>query len=535
MSNDAAPAPSSRGNNTGSTSSDAYSRARTSISLGRGSLTGWAACPLCPAKSSKRFALGRGIAAHLHGVHTPWKPGKAERKRRESERKRRENMRRMRDGDGSRNRPICAGKKRKRDNGATVSSSSTSSCETWTPTQQEIDDWGRRVAELTAQVEADALAAAADADTCSSATIDQLQPSGKRRRFNRSNSGTSSGSGRYVKPGLDRTGAPVARSYRDSLPPLHRAASDGNIDQIRTLLSEAEGDDSSSTKHELLLSLLNERDRNGSTAEHWAAGGGHLDCLKLLHRYRAKVDANDNIEAKYERTSGSDENTAAITASVRRRRDGKTPLHYAARNGRDDVVVYLLEEHQQQQEATTTAATAGTTENSAGSTNTSILRSVDVKSGDGTTPLHLACYSAHLSTVRLLVERYHADPNLKNDWGCGPAHWAAMSINPDADAVVALCQYLRNDLGVRFHERQRQGHSPVHKAAQKKNRPVIQWLAGGDGGSGKDGDKEGASLSIEEKKEAGHPDDGGNRPSDIWESIGGDHEFSSWMRDAVGW
>ena len=293
-------------------------------------------------------------------------------------------------------------------------------------------------------------------------------------------------------------------------------------------MGEAEGDEASSTKHEqLLLSLLNERDRNGSTAEHWAAGGGHLDCLKLLHRYRAKVDANDTIEAGDEGSNnGSDENTT--TTGIRRRRDGKTPLHYAARNGRDDVIVYLMEEHQQL-EATGDAATSTGTNSGTRSVD------VDVKSGDGTTPLHLACYSAHLSTVRLLVDSYHADPNLKNDWGCGPAHWAAMSANPDADAVVGLCQYLRNDLGVKFHERQRQGHSPVHKAAQKKNGAVIHWLASGDGNGCDDGSEKGATLSVEEKKAAGRPDDGGNQPSDIWDSVGGEREFSSWMRSAVDW
>ena len=46
---------------------------------GRGALAGWTRCPLCGRHSQKRFALGRGIATHLHAVHTPWKPGKVER------------------------------------------------------------------------------------------------------------------------------------------------------------------------------------------------------------------------------------------------------------------------------------------------------------------------------------------------------------------------------------------------------------------------------------------------------------------------
>ena len=54
--------------------SDAYARFSVSSNQGRGSLTGWVQCPLCPLKSQKRFSGGRGIAAHLHAVHTPWKP-----------------------------------------------------------------------------------------------------------------------------------------------------------------------------------------------------------------------------------------------------------------------------------------------------------------------------------------------------------------------------------------------------------------------------------------------------------------------------
>ena len=112
---------------------DAYDRCRTGGSAaGRGSVAGWTPCPLCASslrndlqsddgkiiigastlsddsivaimlnlprttKSVKLFTHGRGLAAHLHAVHTPWRPGKAELKRRRAWRKRMENEERRR-------------------------------------------------------------------------------------------------------------------------------------------------------------------------------------------------------------------------------------------------------------------------------------------------------------------------------------------------------------------------------------------------------------------------------------------------------
>lgn len=38
---------------------------------GRGENSGWLKCPLCPPSSKKRFAKGRGFAAHLRSIHAP--------------------------------------------------------------------------------------------------------------------------------------------------------------------------------------------------------------------------------------------------------------------------------------------------------------------------------------------------------------------------------------------------------------------------------------------------------------------------------
>jgi ankyrin repeat protein len=191
---------------------------------------------------------------------------------------------------------------------------------------------------------------------------------------------------------------------------------------------------------------------------------------------------------------------------IRKRRDGKTPLHYAARNGHIACIDCILSRRD--------------------------APSVDIPSGDGTTPLHMACYGGHPSTVRHLINVYHANAHATNEWLCGAAHWSAMSLgNEGMDAVIELCNYLKEECGVDFVARQRQGHTPLHKAASKKNQKVIEWLAGKSlDGNGKD-----YRFSHGEMKLMGEPDKSENIPSDIWSSVGGDVIFASWMKDECGW
>ena len=67
--------------------------------------------------------------------------------------------------------------------------------------------------------------------------------------------------------------------------------------------------------------LLQTRDRHGSTAEHWAAGEGHLTCLQFLVEQRQ--------EQQQQQTPAAAAVAAAPAQKKMRRRDGKTPLHYA--------------------------------------------------------------------------------------------------------------------------------------------------------------------------------------------------------------
>lgn len=238
------------------------SSSATTKLTGRGSLDGWTSCPLCGKYSKKKYALGRGISAHLHSIHTPWNPTKlslkiARRQREEQERSTRQNQsaKRQKNANDKPNRTVS-----------------------WEPTQCDMDAWDDQVLKILSQVEAK------ESDTS-----------------------------------LDRTGKPT-RLYRDSLPEFLVAAAEGDLEKLMEQVEYKKQD---------LMQLLNTTDRHLSTAEHWAAGGGHVECLKYLLELRQQQQQPSLHDHETRKTTTA---TTTTTTTVRRR-DGKTCLHYAARNG----------------------------------------------------------------------------------------------------------------------------------------------------------------------------------------------------------
>ena len=179
-----------------------------------------------------------------------------------------------------------------------------------------------------------------------------------------------------------------------------------------------------------------------------------------------------------------------LKAKKIRRRDGKTPLHYAARNGRLACAKFLVQQSANNDDHHT------------------IMDVVNAGSGDGTTPLHLACFGGHLDMVRYLVEiAGDTVVHTANDWQCTAAHWASMcrTAHERPDEIRALCTYLHEQHGIPFHVAQSQGHSPLHKAAQHQNRVVIAWMA--------------QHLTAGQKQQAAQPDRGGHCPWDIYQAV----------------
>ena len=509
---------------------------------GRGSQSGWTHCPLCGIYSKKKHALGRGIANHLNDVHTPWNPGKLAQKihrrqheRRERERKRSRKRKRPlkeegtrksdsnRDGNGNENDESA---NQGNSDYCFMSSDAFKPLASWAPTEDDKKAWAEKMVEILRKIEEEnILIHFSDPNT---ATVERGPNDNlsKTRLRDEPEKETKS---------LDKTGKKVI-AYRDSLPPFLMAASKGDLPKLQELVKEAKKNDqrkpailSDSLKtgetdqnqskaeevrnnHHLRI-LLNTRDRHKSTADHWAAGGGHLDCLRYLYNLRASFGAseNHNIGSK---TPQNEQNLDISKSNKRsnkaRRRDGKTCLHYAARNGHVHCIRYLLELESSDQPGHET------------------LHTVDERSGEGTTPLHLACYGGHPRAVKYLVEEFGANPRVSNDWGCTCAHWAAMTISGSEADVKDLCGYLFLTCGVSFVETQGQGHTALHKAAHRQNWHVIRWMARSVSCGG-------AGMDPADIEKAGAPDQGGHKPSDIWKNMGGDVAFAEWMKSALGW
>lgn len=200
-----------------------------------------------------------------------------------------------------------------------------------------------------------------------------------------------------------------------ALPPGLAAARVGDVASLRALFERGDWDP------------LRERDRNGSNALLWAAGGGHLDAVRFLVE-RCGVDAR------------------SATQKGRRGYAGRNALHWAARNGHVRVAEYLV--------------------------GTGRLGKDDA-TDDGTTAFHWAAWQGRADVLAWLAGDEGGGPcdvRRKNAYGCDAALWCAQG-----SGGVATCEALER-LGVDFQGRNENGHTALHKAAQRGKADVVRWL-----------------------------------------------------------
>ena len=192
---------------------------------------------------------------------------------------------------------------------------------------------------------------------------------------------------------------------------LLQAAADGNI----LVLQEA-----------TLEQVARARCNSGCTCLHWAAGTNRLDTLTYLVNERG-VDVN-------------------ITATKKAR--GRTPLHYACRNGHIGCAKRLVE----------------------------LGAEIDARAKHSVSPFQLAVWQCHLDIADWLVQQ-GVNASQTNEFDCGAVHWIGLCPRqtPGTD-IVTFARWLAQQPGIDFHMKQRQGHSPLHKSAWGGHLDLIQYL-----------------------------------------------------------
>ena len=117
---------------------------------------------------------------------------------------------------------------------------------------------------------------------------------------------------------------------------------------------------------------------------------------------------------------------------------------------------------------------------------------VDITARDGTTPLHLACFGGHVHMMRLLLE-HGADITRVNGYACGTPHWVAMGGAVAAGEWLwdAWGTYRKHNEGTSsgananevretaFWQMQKEGQTPLHKAAAAGHMDMCRFLLAG--------------------------------------------------------
>ena len=236
--------------------------------------------------------------------------------------------------------------------------------------------------------------------------------------------------------------------------PLHYAAYCGNVAAVKRLLRSGANPNATDEIGQTPLHMTNRFDvatillkhgadpniktkHDGRTPLHYAAAEGRLAVVGALLKYGAIVDVKDNY--------------------------GKTPLYLATTNAHTDVVSYLLK------------------------------KGADPNTRDekwSETPLHLASYNDEIVIAKLLL-RYGADPNARDVFRRTPLHYAR---GPE---MVALLRKHGADVNARDLD----GRTPLHYAVYEKNVETVKALL-----------RHGADLAVKDRE--------GKTPMDLARAIG---------------
>jgi len=220
-------------------------------------------------------------------------------------------------------------------------------------------------------------------------------------------------------PGFTKNGQ-KAVNYAESLPSACAAAKRGDMETLQGMRIDY---------------IQQERDKFGANALDWAAGEGHMHCVRYLVPHLM---------------------LSTQTKQPIRRRDGKSCLHWSCRNGHVEVTQYLLEHLYLSNDAL-----------------------VRVGTGDGTSPTQLAAFGGHVSILQWIYDTYGPQSlpeearvlelfTHTNNWGCFPEHFVCMSPKLNAELirffVISVHEgSFSNAAAMFFTSVNTEGMTPVHK------------------------------------------------------------------------
>lgn len=237
---------------------------------------------------------------------------------------------------------------------------------------------------------------------------------------------------------------------------LLQAAIEGDLDLVRELTSKL---DHEAISHVVCL--------QGCSLLHWAAGTNQILIMKFLlgsppssGKERNGEHSTDKDDEKITASSYLHMDPNLVVPNKYRKTRGRTPLHYAARNGCFDACRLLVDRY---------------------------LAKPDITAKDGVTPFQLAVWKNHLDVARYLVTECSVNVHQTNAFGCAAVHWLAISPllptvqdtnegDPTSGRhLIPMATWLAEQ-GVDFHVRQRQGHTCLHKAAWQGHLDLCRWL-----------------------------------------------------------
>ncbi|XP_032236532.1 serine/threonine-protein phosphatase 6 regulatory ankyrin repeat subunit A-like isoform X3 [Nematostella vectensis] len=223
--------------------------------------------------------------------------------------------------------------------------------------------------------------------------------------------------------------------------PLHDCARSGNNDILGALLG--------AMSQRKIQAAVNRRSSIGLAPLHIASEKGHVDVVKTLLRYQARVDVFDET-GKAALHFAAERGHLAVAQELlehkayvnAKTKVGLTPLHLASENGHKELVGLLVNKYQ---------------------------GSVDALTLDKKTPLHLAAEKGRILVCEHLLE-LKADISFVDNKGQTPLHYAAQN---DHSEVVALFLKHKPDVMLQHNS---EGSTCVHIAAMKGSVSVMKEL-----------------------------------------------------------